>query len=59
MKREPVFLPNRENQSVIGDLKDAQNRLTAILECSYDGIYITDGAARTIFETAPMRLFRG
>ncbi|SMC60271.1 sigma-54 interaction domain-containing protein [Papillibacter cinnamivorans] len=59
MKREPVYLPNRENQSVIGDLGDARNRLTAILECSYDGIYITDGSARTIYINRSYEIISG
>lgn len=48
MKRERAYLNEEENLGIFHDLRDAQNKLTAIIESSYDGFYITDGNAKTI-----------
>lgn len=48
MNRERVYLNDEENLGIFHDLKDAQRKLTAIIESSYDGFYITDGNAKTI-----------
>lgn len=48
MKRERVYLNDEDGPGIFHDLKDAQKKLMAIIESSYDGIYITDGNAKTI-----------
>ena len=40
--------PHSKTNSMFRSLKEAHDRLAAIIENSYDGIYITDGAAVTL-----------
>lgn len=46
--REPTFLRSPQGHGMFGSLQEAYDRLDAIIESSYDGIYITDGQAITI-----------
>lgn len=41
-------LTNRTSHRFFGSLQEAYDRLDAIIENSYDGIYITDGQAITL-----------
>ena len=47
--REPAFLHHpHQAAGMFGSLQEAYDRLDAIIESSYDGIFITDGQAVTI-----------
>lgn len=46
--REPSFLHSTTGRGMFGSLREAYDWLDAIVESSYDGIYITDGQAMTI-----------
>lgn len=48
-KRNAVYLSSPENLNFLSDYGDRVARLLAILESSFDGIYITDGDANTIW----------
>ena len=46
--REPAFLHHpHQAAGMFGSLQEAYDRLDAIIESSYDGIFITDGQAVT------------
>ncbi len=45
---EPTRRKYKVSQKIFGSLQEAHDRLDAIIENSYDGIYITDGEAITI-----------
>ena len=49
MKRNPVFLSKQSSLNFLDGFEDRLNCLMAILESSFDGIYITDGEANTIW----------
>lgn len=49
MKRGPVRLSARQDFNFLSTYEDRIDRLLAILESSFDGIYITDGQANTIW----------
>jgi PAS domain S-box-containing protein len=49
MKRSPVRLSSLQDINFLSQYKDRIELLMAILESSYDGIYITDGQAKTIW----------
>lgn len=49
MKRDPVYLSEHASLRFLDGFDDRLNRLMAILESSFDGIYITDGEANTIW----------
>lgn len=49
MKRGPVRLSSQQDFNFLADYEDRLDRLVAILESSFDGIYITDGQATTIW----------
>lgn len=47
-ERKPIVLPEPGDRGMFGSLQEAYDRLDAIIESSYDGIYITNGQAVTI-----------
>jgi len=47
-EREPSYYKANAHPRMFGSLQEAHDRLDAIIESSYDGIYITDGQAVTI-----------
>ncbi|QAT49474.1 PAS domain S-box protein [Caproiciproducens sp. NJN-50] len=59
MKRERVYLNDEDGPGIFRDLKDAQKKLMAIIESSYDGIYITDGNAKTIMVNRSYEVITG
>ena len=49
MKRGPVRLSEQQDFSFLSGYEDRIAQLLAILESSFDGIYITEGTAKTIW----------
>ena len=47
MKRNRVYLPKEADLGFFPDDDSRLSRLLAILESSFDGIYVTDSGART------------
>ncbi|MEM1484132.1 sigma 54-interacting transcriptional regulator [Oscillospiraceae bacterium PP1C4] len=47
-KRAPAYYNQKKELKFFSDIQDARNKLDAIIEGSYDGIYITDGDANTV-----------
>ena len=41
--------PAKQERSIFGSLQEAYERLRVIVDSSYDGIYITDGKAVTLW----------
>jgi PAS domain S-box-containing protein len=47
-KREPAYYPSGADLQAFSNMQEAICKFDAIIESSYDGFYITDGAANTI-----------
>ena len=59
VKRERVYLFDKGGRGFLNEFKDAQDALMAIIESSYDGIYITDGNANTIYINRSYQIISG
>lgn len=46
--REPSYYHRSDGKGIFGSIQEAYERLDAIIESSYDGIFITDGNAVTL-----------
>lgn len=55
MKRDRVYLSKPDRLPFAPDQASALTRLMAVLESSFDGIFITDGQATPCGATTPMR----
>jgi len=49
MNRKPVYLSSKGSWGFLKTYPDSQEALMSIIESSYDGIYITDGMANTLY----------
>lgn len=49
MHRKPVYLADKRGREFLEKFSNSVDVLMSIIESSYDGIYITDGDANTIF----------
>ena len=59
LKRKPVFLYDTGEFEFLKKFKDAETALLSIFETSFDGIYITDGDANTIFINSSYEVISG
>lgn len=48
-QRQPVYLPGKANREFLHGYANHVDALMAIMESSYDGIYITNGEANTLY----------
>lgn len=59
MGRKPVYFADRRGQDFLAKFSNSVDALMSIIESSYDGIYITDGSANTIFVNQSYRAISG
>jgi len=58
-RREPAYYSSKGGWELCDNLQEASCRLDAIIESSYDGIYITDGDANTIMINRSYEIISG